>query len=83
MSPLVPRLENTCVNESRPRRRSSGRGELASETAKAGAGEPAPDQSARLKPRFGVLIECPDEARQLDLLAQLLGEGWRCRALVS
>lgn len=41
----------------------------------------AQDQSAEIKQRFAVLVECNDEAHQLETLDRLITEGMQCRAL--
>lgn len=45
--------------------------------------EEAEDQSAGLGNKYHVLIECDDEAQQIELLERLTQEGYRCRAMVS
>ena len=44
---------------------------------------PAADQTGELSAGFRVLIECADEAAQLELIERLSGEGLTCRALTS
>jgi hypothetical protein len=49
-------------------------------------GSPAaagPDRQEALEERFMVLVECEDEAQQVELLQRFHGEGLRCKALVS
>lgn len=45
--------------------------------------DPSVDQTTELKGQYLVVIECADEAKQLEVLEKLTGEGYACRALVS
>ena len=46
-------------------------------------GEPGQAGPLELTPRHCVLIDCSDEAQQLQLLERLTGEGLKCRALIA
>ncbi len=43
----------------------------------------ANDESNKIEDQFFVLIECEDEAEQLEWLRKLMEEGVTCRALIS
>lgn len=43
-------------------------------------GDEKPTEATHL---WGVVIECDDETQQVELLEQMIGEGYKCRALMS
>lgn len=58
------------------------KGLLDSLAGQAKAEEPADAATAAIPDRFAVLIECPTEERQLELLERFAKEGIECRALI-
>ena len=42
----------------------------------------APDDSEKVKTEFAVLIECKDEAMQIEIIQACEERGWPCRALI-